>query len=204
MLSEEVDRPRGILTKADREFLLGERTYDSEQTKQNTRARIRQRLQNAILDLKLLNHTLHDRDLDLVFGVNEEEVAETRIASTDAFSLLFRGLLRADNDMTRNIRVSDGIERAVFQEGRIARVGVDIQIEDISSEDILKRLESEGFAGLNSYYEFEKIMQDPEVDPQRLSNILTKFSEEDEVLLPEELQKERQMYSEMEKRRYEP
>lgn len=50
-------RGRGFLTKADREYLLGERSFTKEQSKYNKRSRIRQRIEDALLDFSVIYHT---------------------------------------------------------------------------------------------------------------------------------------------------
>lgn len=48
------DRQRGILSKADREFLLGKKDDLEEQSKRNTRQRIRNRIKHGIRDFHLI------------------------------------------------------------------------------------------------------------------------------------------------------
>lgn len=52
--SRIIDRERGLFTKTDREFLLGRKEYDYEQSAINKRRDIRNRLEDGILDLQLL------------------------------------------------------------------------------------------------------------------------------------------------------
>ena len=42
----QIDRPRGVLSKADRRYLVGENDMESAQSERNTRARIRERIIN--------------------------------------------------------------------------------------------------------------------------------------------------------------
>lgn len=79
MLSEYpawgADRPRGILSQADREFLLAsdderEENY-SRQAKGNRERAIRERLENAILDFSMIFSRLDDRNLEFVFNPAE-------------------------------------------------------------------------------------------------------------------------------------
>jgi hypothetical protein len=65
---EETDRPRGILSSRDREYLLGKADIESQsQAARNIRAAIRERLENAILDFTLLFRHLEPRDRERVF-----------------------------------------------------------------------------------------------------------------------------------------
>lgn len=61
-MSESDGRGRGILTQEDREFLRGEREHISQGAKYNTRRRIRQRVEDGILDLDLLLRELEESE----------------------------------------------------------------------------------------------------------------------------------------------
>lgn len=65
----EIDRPRGILSKADRELLTGQSQIEAKsQQERNARARIRKRTEAGLRDFELLAHPayLEERDLDRV------------------------------------------------------------------------------------------------------------------------------------------
>jgi hypothetical protein len=51
---QAVNRERGLFTKSDREFLLGGKEYDYEQSAINKRRDIRNRLQEGVTDLQFL------------------------------------------------------------------------------------------------------------------------------------------------------
>lgn len=58
----KVERKRGILTKKDREYLVGD--YQPEgQDERNTRYRIRQRIRQSLKDIILISYHLSDEDL---------------------------------------------------------------------------------------------------------------------------------------------
>lgn len=63
----DIDRPRGMLSKADREYLLGEAEMTHEQSKRNAEARIRNRVHETIVDFNLLVHSLTEKDRRQVF-----------------------------------------------------------------------------------------------------------------------------------------
>ncbi len=54
LYEQAVDRERGLLTVSDREFLLGRKEYDYEQSSINKRRDIRNRLHEGITDLQFL------------------------------------------------------------------------------------------------------------------------------------------------------
>lgn len=65
----ETDRPRGILSKADRKLLRGESDIEPQsQQERNARARIRERVGNGLRDFQLLADPafLEERDLEMI------------------------------------------------------------------------------------------------------------------------------------------
>ncbi|MFB6156202.1 MAG: hypothetical protein ABEJ22_09920 [Haloferacaceae archaeon] len=75
-MKRDTDRPRGILSPADREFLLGETEMTHEQSRRNAEARIRERVVNGVEDFELLVHAMRTKDRRQVFE---------RAAEGDAF-----------------------------------------------------------------------------------------------------------------------
>jgi hypothetical protein len=61
------DRPRGVLSKDDRQFLRGKKEYEHVESNANARSRIRERIINAFLDFTLIDVYLEDRDRERVF-----------------------------------------------------------------------------------------------------------------------------------------
>ncbi|WP_290818713.1 hypothetical protein [Halovivax sp.] len=73
-MNTDVDRERGVLSPADRAYLLGEREMSHEQSKRNAEARIRRRVRHAVLDFEVLLHTLSRKDRRLVFEDLREDL----------------------------------------------------------------------------------------------------------------------------------
>lgn len=71
----EEDRPRGVLSRADREYLLGKTTMEHEQSRRNAEARIRKRIRNGIEDFYLIARRLERKDRRQVFDKNLEAVS---------------------------------------------------------------------------------------------------------------------------------
>ncbi len=92
-------RGRGILTPADRRYLLGEEEL-TEGSEYNTRRRIRERLYNAILDFEIIFNHLSDEDREQVF---QTEGRGSKMGEDDA---LHRGLV--------------GVLALILQEGHVA------------------------------------------------------------------------------------
>lgn len=66
-MNTHTSRDRGVLSPADRAYLLGEREMSHDQSERNAEARIRGRVRDAILDFDLLLHTLPAKDRRQVF-----------------------------------------------------------------------------------------------------------------------------------------
>lgn len=113
------DRDRGILTKSDRKYLVGEKDL-SEQSQRDARYRIRNRLINGILDLSFLKFHLPERDrhqvAEKLFPPNDE--GELRLLRP--LSFLFRMLLDVEDDDLDAVttRFEDDIEVAILRELR--------------------------------------------------------------------------------------
>lgn len=85
----DTDRERGMLSDADRAYLLGEATMTHEQSKRNAEARIRRRVRNAILDFDLLLHTLSTKDRRQLFeDVHDETEFLDALRAMVAFTYL--------------------------------------------------------------------------------------------------------------------
>lgn len=69
------DRPRGLLSRADREYLLGLTEMEHEQSKRNAEARIRQRVTEGIVDFYLLVRHLQRKDRKQIFEKGMDDPA---------------------------------------------------------------------------------------------------------------------------------
>lgn len=103
----DVDRPRGILTPADRRFLRGDVTLGSEQSRYDARYRIRQRTRDALFDFPLLFDELADRDREQIF---DGRTAGLTDALADAIGFVYLGAASTDADSQRI--VAEGVRRA--------------------------------------------------------------------------------------------
>jgi len=63
----DLDRPRGVITTVDREYLVGAKNYTG-QAERRARYRIRKRVKNSIRDLKLIAEEMEERDLNQTFN----------------------------------------------------------------------------------------------------------------------------------------
>ena len=105
ILWKQVDRKRGILTKDDREYLLGEKSVEG-QDEINHRYRIRQRIIQSFLDLVLIRGYLGKDDLKQI--ANDDRIVNSGVES--ALATLSYELLYWAEDVTHPI---DSFEKIV-------------------------------------------------------------------------------------------
>lgn len=84
------ERPRGILTQTDRDYLCGKNELSSKQAEYNKRRDIRKRLVNAILDFSLILEELGERDLAQIFNPDQtSNPGDLQKGMRDAITLFY-------------------------------------------------------------------------------------------------------------------
>lgn len=136
------ERPRGILSAADRAYLRGETDLASTQSERNTRARIRDRIFDAVLDFELLVERLPDHDRELVFEKRFGSIDGTRAfdALVSAVAFLYRAT--RDTDLDFETVLAEGINVAEVQEKRAATVDLDLTYQALTTDQLLHKLRS--------------------------------------------------------------
>ncbi|MEZ3115845.1 hypothetical protein RYH80_07935 [Halobaculum sp. MBLA0147] len=132
------DRDRGVLTAADRAYLRGETEPSSTQVERNTRARIRDRVHDALLDFPVLVEHLSDRDRELVFGDRLDAAgpaAFDALVATVAF--LYDGL--EETDLPFETVLAEGINLAVADDERSATVSLDVTFHGLTAETVRRK-----------------------------------------------------------------
>lgn len=134
-------RPRGILSHADREFLLGEREYEHPQTAANRRQEIRERILHGFADFPLLWIYLLESERTKIFT---EELAERDLQHylESIFAFIYQGI---EHDTERFEELTESAVYMGENTGKLGRwVGeatdVDVSI-DIEYNPDLDRLE---------------------------------------------------------------
>lgn len=141
------DRPRGILSPTDRDYLCGLKEYAQPQTDANRRQDIRERIENGLKDFALLWMLLERNEREKVSEELEEDGTDEAIVSMIAFAYL-----SLDQDTAR---MEEGIERGVLSAanadklfrsaGRATDVDVSINIEyNPDIDKLYRRFEEEG------------------------------------------------------------
>lgn len=129
-------RPRGILSPADRAFLVGEAEFASEQSAYDARYRIRERLRHALLDFELLFDRLSDEDRRQVFAPPDDQCEAFTRGLVSAVAFLYLGT--AGYDPPRENIFAEGIRRAADREagGENAFCSVRIDVERPTRDDL--------------------------------------------------------------------
>ncbi|WP_435349077.1 hypothetical protein [Haloarchaeobius sp. HRN-SO-5] len=132
------DRPRGLLSRADREYLLGMREMDHEQSKRNAEARIRNRVTEGITDFYLLIRNLERKDRRQIFekGMDDPTFRYGLIGMT---TFTYMGMKETGMDFAHVLEPGvTRAEEAYAAEGFDSTVDVDVTFEvDVSMEATL-------------------------------------------------------------------
>ena len=145
------DRPRGILTPSDRDFLLGRKTDYTDHSKKQKRNRIRRRVRNAILDFSILFEYLEERDRETVFDPDDEDRDAYTQGITDMLAFLHLGTMGYHTPFKDML--SEGVGKA---EQRLAgsnyrMVNVEFNVDPVGQidvDEVIEKLENEEFAQL--------------------------------------------------------
>ena len=188
-MGDASNRERGVLSAADREYLRGERDLSSVQAERNARARIRNRVYDALLDFEVLVEHLPERDLDLVFEKRTAEGDGTEafdaLVSTVAF--LYRGLGRTDLGFETVLR--EGVNLAEAADDRGATVSLDVTYHALDADHLRQKLaddESLSLTEIAYLYESDDVTPDElagffgesraaELDDGRVQSKVTEF-----------------------------
>jgi succinate dehydrogenase flavin-adding protein (antitoxin of CptAB toxin-antitoxin module) len=143
------DRPRGILTPSDRDFLLGRKTDYTEHSKKQKRNRIRRRVSNAILDFSILFEYLEERDRNTIFDPDDEDRVALTQGITDLLAFLHLGTMgyyTPFKDM-----LSEGVGKAEqhLADSNYRMVNVEFNVDPVGQidvDEVVEKLENEEFA----------------------------------------------------------
>lgn len=135
----EDDRDRGALSPADRAYLRGETELGSVQSERNTRARIRQRVADALLDFEVLVEGLAERDRALLFEKHVDQAGTRGFdALVSAVAFLYEGVGRTDLDFETVLR--EGINLTEARADRAATVDLDVTFHALDADRLRGKL----------------------------------------------------------------
>jgi hypothetical protein len=196
----DVDRPRGILSTEDREFLLGEREYSTPAGARRRRQKIRERVTHAMLDFQILQY-LEGRDRNQIFAGKDRR---NLLASgfSGGFLFLYDALARAREDtkhidMNLEVYLSQAIEHVEKTRGHRATLDLEIQREELSDpEEIFERLKQDGFTSLTAA-ELDTLWFSDKVDAAAFASFLNQELGSDEDIRVTHIKKERDWYKKL-------
>jgi len=120
------ERDRGILSKTDREYLLGLKNYENKQSEANRRQDIRNRLRNSLRDFKIIWPLLDQKDRAQVFTSSDDNVIDDSVEAM--ISLVYLGLNqdipRLEKAIKRGILAGENVN----PEGDAKNIDVSINI----------------------------------------------------------------------------
>lgn len=121
------ERSRGMLSKTDREYLLGLKNYKNKQSEANRRQDIRNRIKNTLQDFKIVWTLLEENDRNQVFTSLDDDTVDDSIEAMVSF--IYLGL---DRDIPR---IEEAIKRGILagenlnSEGETKQIDVSINID---------------------------------------------------------------------------
>jgi len=84
---ELIDRENGILSKTDREYLLGEKDIEANTSHERiTRSRIRTRIEEAFVDMQIIAEEFEERDIDKIEEDMTQEDAQYMVNFFERFA----------------------------------------------------------------------------------------------------------------------
>lgn len=141
------DRERAMLTKTDRELLLGEKEYKSDQALRNARHRVREHVRNSLLDAFTVSTLIETDELEQIaerhFELGEEDDYTATTLSSGVLSLAIRLMYieatqEFDTSFTEYVesRVATEVRSVIEHETETAVTEIDVDIDITKREDI--------------------------------------------------------------------
>jgi len=197
---ENPDRPRGMFSTADREFLLGESDIgEKSQAERNRRARIRERFYHTLLDFGLVS-AIERRDRRRIFSEQERRENESERASAlnhalfELFAFLYDVL---ESDADPGLEFEDCLRTGILRyhyrsETRhmVSPGAVTFEVDEPETLDIdsvARRLRRDGFDALSEgeLHTMLTVLSDyDEMSPEALSAKLQVLKEQDDFEPP--------------------
>lgn len=184
-MSEQANRPRGILTPPDRELLRGEIEYENPQQYSNRRADIRERIANGLMDFSLIQYLLRDKDRKLIF---KDPSSQANVDNLDlpaniqsTIFWIYLGLKEQNYDFERLIEAAvEEAEKEYASKywGEKIDVSVTFSVEVHRSyeiEDIITKLERGGPIKAKYIYDLLQLSNGVPIDTQQLDVINVYF-----------------------------
>lgn len=172
-LLKPVDRPRGILSPTDRDYLCGLKDYSHSQTELNRRQEIRERTIEGIRDFNLLWLLLDEPEWKKVIEAFETEELNTAFASTVAFMYIGIGqdTGRMEEILERGLYEGANYDISGRWSGEANDVAVDIDIDyEPNVEELYTRVQ-QGEGDSLTPAEIGALVQAGKLDPEDLETL---------------------------------
>lgn len=138
-ITKPINRPRGILSQTDRQYLFGEKEYKHPQSESNRRQEIRERIESGILDFTLLLLLLPTNERKKLFsgfsGAQKSIVLEFMISFV--YLLLGEDTDRFEKIIEDGIFACSAIDPQDQQTEKVTNVDVTIEIESDPDVDAI-------------------------------------------------------------------
>jgi uncharacterized protein YfkK (UPF0435 family) len=147
----DADRPRGILTPSDRDFLLGRKTDYTEHSKKQKRNRIRRRVRNAVIDFSILFEHLEQRDRETIFDPKDEDRAAFTQGIIDMLAFLHLGSMGYHTPFKEMLAEGVGTaeQRLAGSDYRMVNVEFNVDpVGQIDVDEVIEKIENDEFAQL--------------------------------------------------------
>ncbi|WP_096389241.1 ASCH domain-containing protein [Halopenitus persicus] len=147
----DADRPRGILTPSDRDFLLGRKTDYTEHSKKQKRNRIRRRVRNAVIDFSILFEHLEQRDRETVFDPKDEDREAFTQGIIDMLAFLHLGSMGYHTPFKEMLAEGVGTaeQRLAGSDYRMVNVEFNVDpVGQIDVDEVVEKIENDEFAQL--------------------------------------------------------
>lgn len=171
------DRDRGILTKRERRYLLGESDIEPKsQGERAVRQSIRNHLTHAILDFWLLHSDMESRDLSAVFG-DKSDPNSKETDSVPLHSAVSRVIALLYRQYGSEYQLEKIIEEAIELERKQAVIAdVSIEIHENRSAKIGDHLESGNYDAIEPY-DLEYLWRDGQLSDEEYLDISKKWAQ---------------------------
>jgi len=168
------DRPRGILSHTDREYLCGQREYKHKQSESNRKQDIRERTANALEDFFLLGLLLDEAEREKIFN---KEIDDENLNALLEWMITFAYLgLNQDEDrlediIEKGVYVGANFEKGDRWSGEATDVDVSINIEYNPNVDKLYDQLQEGDGDQLTPAEIGVLVQAGKIDTEDLEKL---------------------------------
>lgn len=168
----ETDRTRGLFTESDRQFLLGEKEYEYEQSSINKRRDIRNRIHHTFLDFKFLRY-LSESERDKLFS--ELDLREVHEGVSDLIAFVYAGTdgnVHAIEEIVKSGLSKAEVGGFAGYKGGVRNVEVDIELTfEHDVEEIYKRFKQTGGRDLTPA-EVGVLVREGRLDPDEYEQLV--------------------------------